>query len=215
MLVLLILEVADGALDCVLGLLVMLVLPDRCGQVVREVIIDHFVHSIGEWFLRVKDTKLLRGQRRAGVIDGGRLKGASVDLASFAEGGVDFGACDVKVVKKEGGDDGLAVSGVRDDEPVVVSGARGIKYPITARMLATQAHLRRLCGVSLRVDLQIFIVVLINPLGGDGSGCVAFVDWALGAYPMRSHSLIEEVESLTYIRGTSPVVGGVLLGSCE
>ena len=61
MLILLILEVANGALDRVLGLLVVLVLPDRCGQVVREVIIDHLVHSVGEWFLHVKDTELLRG----------------------------------------------------------------------------------------------------------------------------------------------------------
>ena len=162
---LLILEVADGALDCILGLLVVLVLPDCCGQVMREVIIDHLVHSIGEWFLCVKDMELLWGQRRASVIDRGRLKDASVNLTSLTEGGVDFGACDVKVVEKEGGNDGLAVSGVRDDEPVVMSGAWGVKYPITARMLATQAHLRRLCEVSLRVDLQIFIVVLIDPLG--------------------------------------------------
>ena len=213
MLVLLVLEVVDGTLDRILGLLVVLVLPDCCGQVVREVVVDHLVHSVGEWFLCVKDTKLLRGQRRASVIDRGWLEDASVDLASLTEGGVDFGACDVKVVKKEGGDDGLAVSGVRDDEPVVVSDARGIKYPITARMLATQAHLRQLCGVSLRVDLQIFIVVLIDPLGG--GGCVAFINWALGTCPMRSHSLVEEVESLMYIRGTSPVVGGVLLGGCK
>ena len=212
---LLVLEMADGALDCILGLLVVLVLPDRCGQVVRKVIVDHLVHSVGEGFLCIKDAELLRGQRRASAIDGGRLEDASVNLASLTKGGVDFGACDVKVVKKEGGDDGLAVSGVWDDEPVVVSGARGIKYPITARMLATQAHLWRLHGVSLRVDFQIFIVVLIDPLGGGGSGCVAFVDWALGTCPMRSHSLVEEVESLTYIRGTSPIVGGVLLGGCK
>ena len=61
MLVLLILEVADGALDHILGLLVVLILPDRCGQVVREVIIDHLVHSVGEGFLCVKDAELLRG----------------------------------------------------------------------------------------------------------------------------------------------------------
>ena len=210
---LLILEVADGALDRILGLFVVLVLLDRCGQVVREVIVDHLVHSVGEGFLCVKDAELLQSQRRASVIDWGQLKDAPIDLASLTEGGVDFGACNVKVVKKERGDDGLAVSGVRDDESVVVSDARGVKYPITARMLTTQAHLWWLCGVSLRVDLQIFIVVLIDPLGG--GGCVAFVDWALGAYLMRSHFLVEEVESLMYIRGTSPAVGGVLLGSCE
>ena len=116
---------------------------------------------------------------------------------------------------REGGDDGLAIGGVRDDESVVVSGVRGVKYLITARMLATQAHLQRLRGVSLRVYLQIVIVVLIDPLGGGSSGCVAFVDRALRAYPMRLHSLVEEVESLMYIRGTSPVIGGVLLGGCE
>ena len=148
-------------------------------------------------------------------IDWGRLEDVSVDLASLTKGGVNFGVCDVKVVKKEGGDDGLAVSGVWDNEPVVVSGARGVKYPITARMLATQSHLRWLRGVSLRVDLQIFIIVLIDPLGGGGSGCVTFVDWALGAYPMRSHSLVEEVECLTYIKGISPVVRGILLGGCK
>ena len=59
MLVLLILEVADGALDRILGLLVVLVLLDRCGQVVREVIIDHLVQSVGEGFLCVKDAELL------------------------------------------------------------------------------------------------------------------------------------------------------------
>ena len=74
---------------------------------------------------------------------------------------MDLRTCDVKIIKKEGGDNGLAVGGVQDDEPVVVSGIRGIKYPITARMLATQAHLRRLYEASLRVDLQICIVVLI------------------------------------------------------
>ena len=163
----------------------------------------------------IKDAELLWGQQRASIINGGQLEDALVDLASLTKGGVDFRACNVKVVKKEGGNDGLAVSGVQDDEPVVVSGAQGVKYPITARMLTTQAHLRRLRGVSLRVDLQIFIVVLIDPLEGGGSGCVTFVDWALGAYPMRLHSLVEKVESLTYIRGTSPVVGGVLLGSCK
>ena len=132
-----ILKVADGALDCILGLLVVLVLPDRCGQVMREVIIDHLVYSVGEWFLCIKDAELLRGQWRASVIDGGWLEDASVNLASLTKGGVDFGVCDVKVVKNEGGDDGLAVSGVRDDESVVVSDARRVKYPITARMLAT------------------------------------------------------------------------------
>ena len=215
MLVLLILKVVDGALDRILGLLVVLILSDHCGQVVREAIIDHLVHSVGEGFLCVKDAELLRGQWRASVIDWGWLEDASVDLTSLTKSGMDFGACDVKVVEKEGGDNGLAVSGVWDDEPVVVSGAWGVKYPITARMLATQAHLWQLREVSLRVDLQIFIVVLIDPLGGGSSGYVAFVDWALGAYPMRSHSLVEEVESLTYIRGTSPVVGGVLLGGCK
>ena len=134
---LLILEVADGTLDCILGLLVVLVLPDRCGQVVREVIVDHLVHSVGEGFLCIKDVELLWGQRRASVIDWGWLKDASIDLASLTKGGVDFRVCNVKVVKKEGGDDGLAVSGVRDDESVVVSGAWGVKYPITARMLTT------------------------------------------------------------------------------
>ena len=215
MLAFFVLEVVDGALDCILGLLVMLVLPDRCGQVVREVIINHLVHSVGEGFLSIKDAELLRGQRRASVIDGGRLENAPVNGASITEGGVDFEACDSKIVKKEGGDDGLAIGGVRDDEPVIVSGTQGVKYPITARMLATQAHLRRLCGVSLRADLQIFIVVLVNPLGGGGRGCVAVVDWALGTYPMRSHTLVEEVESLMYVRGTSPIVGGVLPGGCE
>ena len=138
-----------------------------------------------------------------------------VDLASLTKEGVDFGTCDVKIIKKEGGDNGLAVGGVRDDEPIVVSGTRGIKYPITARMLATQAHLQQLHGASLRVDLQICIIILINSLRGGGSGCVAFVNWALGAYPMRLHSLIEKVKSLTYIRGASPLVEGILAGGCE
>ena len=48
MFVFFILEVADGALDRILGLLVVLVLPDRCGQVVREVIVDHLVYNVGE-----------------------------------------------------------------------------------------------------------------------------------------------------------------------
>ena len=69
MLVLLVLEMADGTLDRILGLLVVLVLPDCCGQVMREVLIDYLVHSVGEGFLCVKDAELLQGQQRASVID--------------------------------------------------------------------------------------------------------------------------------------------------
>ena len=61
MLVLLILEMFDGALDHVLGLLVVLVLPDCYEQVMREIFVYHLVYSVEEGFLYVKDVKLLQG----------------------------------------------------------------------------------------------------------------------------------------------------------
>ena len=146
---LLILESADGTLDGILGLAVVLVLTNGGGEVEGEVLVDDVIDSICEGLFSVKEAKLLRGNGGQYIISGGRRQGASLNGISTLIGTEDArGIAASKVVRDEGGDDEAFNGQVRDEEPVVIFSKGVVQFSTLSGVCAADRHLQGVHVVS-------------------------------------------------------------------
>ena len=130
-------ESADGTLDGVLGLAVVLVLTNGSGEVEGKVLINDMVDSICEGLFSVKKAKLLWGNGGRYIISGGRRQGASLNGVSTPIGARDAGGITVsEIVADEGGDDEVFGGQVRNEKPVVVFSKGVVQFPTLSGVCA-------------------------------------------------------------------------------
>jgi hypothetical protein len=159
--------------------MIVLVLADGGGDMIREVLIEHFVDGGCARCFGVKKTHLFRSHSRAEIIYPQWFKEARLNGITFTPGGRHFGTFAINKISKIGGNNGAVGGWIRDEKPVVVGGSQCVKFPTHIRMFTTYAGgwwvifvaLRR-CLRGCRPGALVLFVFVISPVGGGLKGPV-------------------------------------------
>jgi hypothetical protein len=201
--------VFDHLLNGILSVAIILILADGSGDMIGEVLIEHFVDGGHAGCLGVKKTHLFGSYGRAEVIYLQWFKEARLNGITFTPGGRHFRTFTINKVSKVEGNDGAVGGGIRNEESVIMSGPWHVKLPIHTRMFTTYADgqwvifiaLRR-CLRGYRPGLLILFIFIISPVGRGVKGSVingvaghllfdlCFVGWLRGNLPISIHSLM-------------------------
>jgi hypothetical protein len=151
--------------------MIVLVLADGGKDVIREVLIKHFVNSRCIGCYGVEKTHLVGSHSQAEIIHPQWFKKARLNGITFTPGGRHFGTFAINEISKVGGDDGVVGGWVRNEKPVIMSGSGHVKLPTHTRMFTTYAGgwwvifvaLRR-CLRGCRPCMLILFIFVISPV---------------------------------------------------
>jgi hypothetical protein len=208
--VFLVLKVFNCLLDQILGVTIVLILADGGGDVIREVLIEHFVNGGRAGCLGVKKTHLFGSHSRAEIIYPQQFKEARLNGITFIPGGRHFQMFAINEISKVGGDDCAVGGGIRNEEPVVMSGPWRVKLPTHSRMFTTYAGGWQVIFVALRRCLRgcrpsslVLFIFVVSPVGGGVKGPVidgvtghllfdlCFVSWLSRNLSISTHSTMQ------------------------
>ena len=169
----------DHLLNQILGVAIVLVLADSSGDVIREVLIEHFVDGRCAGCLGVEKTHLFGSHSRAEIIHPQRFEEVRLNGITFTPGSRHFRTFTINEVSKVGGDDCMVGGGIRNEEPVIVGGPWHVKLPTHTRMFTTYTGgwqvifiaLRR-CLRGRRPGLLVLFIFVVSPVGGGVEGPV-------------------------------------------
>jgi hypothetical protein len=200
----------DHLLNRILGVTIVLVLADGGGDVIREVLIEHFVDGGHAGCLGVEETHLFGSHGRAEIIHPQWFEKVRLNGITFTPGGRHFGMFTINEISKVGGNDCVVGGGIRNEEPVVMSGSWHVKLPTHTRMFTIYASGQRVIFVTLRRCLRgcrpgalIFFIFVVGPVGGGVEGPVIngvagcflfdlyFIRWLSRDLPISTHSVMQ------------------------
>jgi hypothetical protein len=196
-------------LNRILSVMIVLVLVDGGGDVIREVLIKHFVDGRCTGCCGVKKTHLFGSHGWAEIIHPQWFKEARLNGITFTPGGRHFGTFIINEISKIGGDDGAVGGGIRNEEPVIMSGPWHVKLPTHIRMFTTYTGGRRVIFITLkrclrgcRPGLLILFIFIVSPVGGGVKGPVidgvasyllfdlCFVGWLNRDLPISTNGIM-------------------------
>jgi len=199
----------DHLLNQILGVVIVLVLVDGGGDMIREVLIEHFVDGGCTGCLGVEETHLFRSHGRAEIIHLQRFKEVRLNGITFTPGGRHFGTFTINEISKVGGNNCAVGGGIRNEESVVMSGSWHVKLPTHTRMFTIYTGGWRVIFVALRRCLRgcrpgllILFIFDISPCRRDVKGLVidkvagwllfdlGLVRQVLSNFPISTHSII-------------------------
>jgi hypothetical protein len=122
-----------------LSVTIVLVLADGSEDVIREVLIEHFVDGGCTGCLGVEKTHLFGSHGRAEIIYPQWFEKARLNGITFTPDGRHFRTFMINEISKVGGDDGVVSGGIRNEKPVIVGGPWCVKLPTHTRMFTTYA----------------------------------------------------------------------------
>jgi hypothetical protein len=200
----------DHLLNQILGVVIVLVLVDGGGDMIREVLIEHFVDGGCTGCLGVEETHLFRSHGRAEIIHLQRFKEVRLNGITFTPGGRHFGTFTINEISKVGGNNCAVGGGIRNEESVVMSGSWHVKLPTHTRMFTIYTGGWRVIFVALRRCLRgcrpgvlIFFIFVIGSVEGGVKGPVIdevtscllfdlyFSRWLSRDLPISTHSIMQ------------------------
>jgi hypothetical protein len=171
--------VFDHLLNGVLGVTIVLVLVDSGRDVIREVLIEHFVDGGHARCFGVEKTHLFGSHGRAEIIYPQQFEEARLNGITFTPGGRHFGTFAINEISKVGGNDGAVGGWIRNEKPVVVGGPQCVKFPTHTRMFTTYTGGQQVIFVALRRCLRgcrpgalVLFIFIVSPVGGELKGPV-------------------------------------------
>ena len=117
-----VLEIVDPLLVAILGILVMLIMPNCSAKMKGHLLVDDAVHRIGEGAVPVKDTELLLSKRRTEIVHWNGLQDVIVNGVVLAVCGLDFCFGRLNRIRNEGGNNEAVGGWIRDEDPVELLG---------------------------------------------------------------------------------------------
>ena len=111
-----VLEIVDPLLVAILGILVMLIMPNYGAKMKGHLLVDDAVHRISEGAVPVKDTELLLSKWWTNMVHWNGLQDAIVDGVVLAVCGLDFCFGRLNRIRNEGGNNEVVGGWIRDED---------------------------------------------------------------------------------------------------
>jgi hypothetical protein len=131
--------VFDCLLNGILSVTIVLILADSGRDVIREILIEHFVNGGRTECYGVKKTHLFGSHGWAEIIHPQWFEEVRLNGITFTLGGRHFGMFAINKISKVRGDNGVVGDGIRNEESVIVGGSGCVNFPTHTRMFTTYA----------------------------------------------------------------------------